>query len=381
MDPLSILIVGRDPATNERLAAEVAACGLGTAVRATDVASAQTCLREAGAVLLDARSFSDDDAGRVVSDAAGAAHPVPCLVGLDEPSVDETVAWMRRGAFGVVPVRPHAETLRMQLEQALRHRELSARNAELERSLEVHERLAMIGKLAAGVAHELNNPLDGVLRYVNLSIEKLPREAPQVTYLMEARRGLRRMADIIKDLLQFSRNASLETADEDAERLARDSVTQVVGSVRDRTIATAFEFPPTGIHLPRGMFQVFGNLAKNAVDAMPEGGSIRVAATLASGRVLITVTDTGTGIPDEIRERIFEPFFTTKEVGKGTGLGLPICQRIVERLGGTLSLETEIGRGTIVRMDLPQRRSAVAPQSAQPSARRPAVSARAEGAF
>jgi signal transduction histidine kinase len=347
-------------------------------VRASDAAAAATGLRGAGVVLVDVGSVGTDSAARLLVEAATAAHPVPCLVALLAPSVEETVAWMRRGAFAVVCLPSHGETLHMQVDHALRHRELAARNADLERSLEAHERLAMIGKLAAGVAHELNNPLDGVLRYVNLSIDKLPRDAPQVTYLLEARRGLRRMADIIKDLLQFSRNASLETADEDAERLARDAVTQIVGNVRDREIRAEFSFPETGLHLPRGMFQVFGNLARNAADAMPEGGTIRVEASVASGRVLIEVSDTGTGIPDEIRDRIFEPFFTTKEVGKGTGLGLPICQRIVERLGGRLSIETEVGRGTTVLIELPQRRAGAA---TAPAGRRAVLTATREGAL
>jgi signal transduction histidine kinase len=280
----------------------------------------------------------------------------PCLVTLRDASVDDAVNLMRRGAFSVVSLPVDPEKFAFQVEQALRHRELCEKNASLEKSLETHERLAMIGKLAAGVAHELNNPLDGVLRFVNLTIDGLPKDSQQIPYLLEARRGLRRMADIVRDLLQFSRNANVDATHEDAERLARDAVAQVVAGVQHRKVETTFDFPPVGVPLPRGMFQVFGNLAKNASDAMPQGGTLSCAARIANGRVLIRVTDTGTGIPEEIRDRVFEPFFTTKEVGKGTGLGLPICQRIVERLGGTLTIESEVGRGTTVIVDLPTRR-------------------------
>ncbi|MCE9635723.1 MAG: hypothetical protein K8T90_08465 [Planctomycetes bacterium] len=377
MDPLTILIIGRDASEGRALAEAATACGHRTIASIEGVDAAAARLPEAAAALIDVSSLGSEDATRFLALAGRAARPVPCLVVLRAPTVEETVSWMRRGAYAVLAIPLACESLQVQLDQALRHRELAMRNAELERSLEVHERLAMIGKLAAGVAHELNNPLDGVLRYVNLTIDKLPKDSQQVTYLLEARRGLRRMADIVRDLLQFSRNANVEAADEDAARLARDAVTQVVAAVKDRKIQTEFEFPESGVHLPRGMFQVFGNLAKNAIDAMPKGGTLRVAATIANGRVLICVSDTGTGIPDEIRQRIFEPFFTTKEVGKGTGLGLPICQRIVERLGGTLLLESEIGQGTTVRIDLPQRRAGVVPQPVH----RPAVTARAEGVF
>ena len=379
MEPVSILIAGRDVDEARRLAEIV---GTGDRTVVTGLADASTVVRrlaEASAVVVDAGSFSADEAERVVADAAKAPNPVPTLIALREPSVEETVVWMRRGAYAVVALTSGAESLRMQVEQAVRHHELSTRNATLERSLEVHERLAMIGKLAAGVAHELNSPLDGVLRYVNLTIEKLPKESQQVAYLLEARRGLRRMADIVRDLLQFSRNANVESIDEDAERLARDAVEQVVAAqARDRSIETSFDFPAQGVHLPRGMFQVFGNLARNAVDAMPRGGTLRVSLSESNGRHHIDFTDTGTGIPDEIRDRIFEPFFTTKEVGKGTGLGLPICQRIVERLGGALSIESEIGHGTTVRIDLPTRRAAVVPSTRTHDR---SASARTQGVF
>lgn len=379
MEPQSIVIAGADGDGARSLAAVVVAAGHHAESGLEDAASVLRHIPRASVLVVDAASFVHDDVARMVDECAKAASPLPCLVALRDPSVEETVAWMRRGAYAVIPLPPRRDSFGGQIEQALRHRELALRNAELERSLEAHERLAMIGKLAAGVAHELNNPLDGVLRYVNMAVEKLPKEAPQVTYLHEARRGLRRMADIVRDLLQFSRNAAAESADEDAERLARDAVEQVVAAAANRAVVeAAFNFPVSGLHLPRGMFQVFGNLARNAVDAMPNGGTLRVAATVADGRVRIEFRDSGTGIPEEIRERIFEPFFTTKEVGKGTGLGLPICQRIVERLGGRLSLESEVGRGTTVSLDLPVRRAAPAAQRAQ--ARVPVKSV-SEGVF
>ena len=303
-------------------------------------------------------AFPGGEAGPFLAELTEREPHVPCVVIVQDGTVARTVELMRRGAFCVVPGPVEAEQLVPQVEQALRHRELCLRNAELRRSLEAHERLAMIGKLAAGVAHELNNPLDGVLRFVNLAVESLPRDAQEVPYLMEARRGLRRMADIVRDLLQFSRNAAVESSDEDARRLAEDAVTQVIALEPHKRILAEFDFPLDGLQLPRGMFQVFGNLAKNAVDSMPQGGRLKVSARVVDGRVSIDVTDSGTGIPEEIRDRIFEPFFTTKEVGRGTGLGLPICQRIVERLGGTLELMSEVGKGTTVRMSLPTSRSA-----------------------
>jgi signal transduction histidine kinase len=342
-------------------------------------ALAGTGYAASGAATLAEGLRGDEPIGLVVLSSSGQSDPAksfeelrkrevvaPCLVTMHDASVDDAVSLMRQGAFSVISLPIDPEKLAFQVEQALRHRALCEKNASLEKSLETHERLAMIGKLAAGVAHELNNPLDGVLRFVNLAVDGLPKDSQQIPYLLEARRGLRRMADIVRDLLQFSRNANVDASHEDAERLAKDAVLQVVAGVQHRKIDTKFDFPPVGLPLPRGMFQVFGNLAKNAVDAMPHGGTLAVEARIANGRVHIQVSDTGTGIPEEIRDRIFEPFFTTKEVGKGTGLGLPICQRIVERLGGTLTIETEVGRGTSVAVDMPARRAGAGGRAHEP---------------
>ncbi len=374
LDPRRILVVAGDD--DERRSLSEALAGAGHAV------SAHATLEDGlaaggGAVRLVVLDHSAVDAAawaRVFENLRRSHVDAPCLVTLGGATVDDAVGIMRHGAFAVVSLPLSPDKLLFQVDQALRHKDLCDKNASLERSLATNERLAMIGKLAAGVAHELNNPLDGVLRYVNMSIEGLPPDAPQTPYLLEARRGLRRMADIVHDLLQFSRNANVDATYEDAERLARDAVTQIAAGAKDRRVETRFEFPPVGVPLPRAMFQVFGNLGKNAVDAMPRGGTLTVRARLASGRVLIDVTDTGTGIPEEIRERVFEPFFTTKEVGKGTGLGLSICQRIVERLGGALTIESDVGRGTTVSVDLPSNRPA--PTRPAAAAARPLAASR-----
>lgn len=374
-----ILVVGRDADDARALADSVLPSGAASAAAARVTAGRDELAKHShgvSAVVADGASLATEELTELLRACAEASPPLPCVVALHDPSVEDAVDLMRRGAFAVVGLPPRGSEIALRLEQAVRHHELCARNGELERSLEAHERLAMIGKLAAGVAHELNNPLDGVLRFVNLAADTLPKDSPQIPYLVEARRGLRRMADIVRDLLQFSRNANVEAADEDGLRLARDAVEAVVATAASagrRRVETVYEFPPGGVHLPRAMFQVFGNLARNAVDAMPQGGVLRVAARFTETHVRIEVSDTGTGIPEEIRERVFEPFFTTKEVGSGTGLGLPICLRIVERLGGTLTVESEVGAGTLVAMDLPARRA--------PPRGRSAPAVRAGGVF
>jgi signal transduction histidine kinase len=365
LDSRRILVIASDPGERASLCEALSGAGLEVTATATLAEGLRGGATGVRIMVIDQSALDPANPRQVFADLHRERVEAPCLVTLRDASVDEAVGLMRDGAFSVVSLPVDPEKLAFQVEQALRHADMCEKNASLERSLESHERLAMIGKLAAGVAHELNNPLDGVLRFVNLAVDGMPKDSPQIPYLLEARRGLRRMADIVRDLLQFSRNANVDASHEDAERLARDAVGQLIAALPHRRIETVFDFPPVGVALPRGMFQVFANLAKNAIDAMPQGGTLTLSARLASGRVQLTVKDTGTGIPEELRERVFEPFFTTKEVGKGTGLGLPICLRIVERLGGTLTIVSEVGRGSAVEIDLPARRPlVVAPRPA-----------------
>jgi two-component system, NtrC family, sensor kinase len=373
-----ILIVENDAAERERTLKTLAEAGYEAAATSVLSEVEPANLGKTGVVVVNEDSFGSNGVGAYLDDLAAHETSTPCLVVVQHATVEHAVELMRRGAFTILTAPIEREQLVLQVEQALRHHELCRKNVRLQQSLELHERLAMIGKLAAGVAHELNNPLDGVLRFVNLAMESLPADASEQPFLLESRRGLRRMADIVRELLQFSRNATVETADEDALSISRDAVGQVIALAEHKRVETTFDFPAQPLRVPRALFQVIGNLAKNAVDAMPTGGHVAVIARVEDERLRISFRDDGPGIPPEIRERIFEPFFTTKEVGKGTGLGLPICQRILERLGGTLELESEIGVGTTVTIDLPM--LAAAPTTnASPTMRRIASLARGAG--
>jgi len=227
--------------------------------------------------------------------------------------------------------------------------------ASMEKRLAVSERMAAVGKLAARVAHELNNPLDGILRYLNLALRAVETDAGDklTDYLQRARGGLIRMAQIVRELVEFSRSAHSAFDDsginaivEEAVKVMSDKAVQVGVSI----ICTLQD----GIPAIRGtnLFQVFCNLIKNAIDAMPEGGTLTIATQLADRDVLIRFEDTGTGLPDEI-DRLFEPFFTTKEAGKGTGLGLAICKDIIEKYGGRIVPERRTGGGTIFNLHIP----------------------------
>ena len=225
----------------------------------------------------------------------------------------------------------------------------------MEQRLAVSERMAALGKLASRVAHELNNPLDGILRYINLALRVLgtPDHQRAERYLTECRRGLQRMVGIVSDLLEFSRSTRVNFGSGSINTVIEEALRSYEDKVRQQGVTVVCDFNET-VPTVRGsnLFQVFCNLIKNALDAMPKGGTLTVTTDVCGRHVVIRFEDTGVGLPPE-RERIFDPFFTTKEPGKGTGLGLSICKEVVERYQGRLqALPGERG-GAVFRIQIP----------------------------
>jgi PAS domain S-box-containing protein len=218
------------------------------------------------------------------------------------------------------------------------------------------ERLATIGKLATKVAHELNNPMDGILRYINLTIRIIEQENLQKPqeYLTHCRQGLIRMVQIVSDLLEFARGTYASFEQVSIEQIIEDAV-KTMGSHAQSSevrILTNCASP-----LPKvksgSLFQVFCNLIKNALDAMPNAGELSISAHLAAQTIVVKFQDTGEGFVPENAELIFEPFFTTKEKSKGTGLGLAISKDIVERYNGRITAENTPAGGSIFTVYLP----------------------------
>mgnify|MGYP003444411245 FL=1 len=256
---------------------------------------------------------------------------------------------------------------------------LSARDVTEHRKLQarllVTERLLSVGTLAAGVAHEINNPLAAVLttlEWLSIQLNRMQdSNADDTGALQELRRGISRLIKpveeardasgrvraIVNDLKLFSR------ADEELQGPVE--LTQVLDSAvrlawnelrhRARVVREYSDLP-----LVRGsearLGQVFLNLLINAAHAIPEDGKgsheIRVSARREHAQVVVEITDTGSGIPTDIQARIFDPFFTTKPASLGTGLGLSICQRIVTSVGGQIEVESQLGRGSTFRVTL-----------------------------
>ncbi len=230
--------------------------------------------------------------------------------------------------------------------------------ASLERRLAVSERLAAVGKLAARVAHELNNPLDGILRYLSLA-RRLATQAPVdsekiADFLDRARSGLLRMADIISELLEFSRSAHTEARGGNVNTALEEAIRTLSDQADRNGVTVAAHFADAQMPPVRGsrLFQVFCNLIKNAIDAMPNGGRLIITSSVQDRDVVVRFEDTGCGLPEDTN-KVFEPFFTTKHEGKGTGLGLAICKDYIERLHGRITAGNRPEGGAAFLVEIP----------------------------
>ncbi len=218
------------------------------------------------------------------------------------------------------------------------------------------ERLASLGKLSAGVAHEINNPLGAVLALTALTLEDLEPDDPARENLQEVVRQAERCRNIVRGLLEFARQSEPHVEPLDLNHVLEDTLALVARQSMFFNIAVVRALDPA---LPRVMGdrsqlqQVFMNLLLNAVQAMEEKGTITLASRQVDGFVEISVSDTGCGIPPDKLGRIFDPFFTTKPSGKGVGLGLSIAYGIVTKHGGDIRVESEVGKGSTFTVRLP----------------------------
>jgi signal transduction histidine kinase len=224
-------------------------------------------------------------------------------------------------------------------------RELEARETQLAASREQllrAERLASVGRLAAGLAHEIGNPLSAMLGYVEiLRADPPPDAALTLDVLARLHRELERIHRIMQDLLTFSRPAPERALPVDTAEVVQTAVELMRPQRRFQEVALACEIPadlPPVVASPGRLTQVLVNLLLNAADAVGQRGHVTCRARRDGDAVIVEVADDGPGVPAELRERIFDPFFTTKEPGQGTGLGLATSQSLCESFGATLTL-------------------------------------------
>ena len=243
-------------------------------------------------------------------------------------------------------------------------------------------KLAAVGQLAAGVAHELNNPIVGILGYAQYALEKIKNKDPgeltgkdlesYVTYIGYIEHESQRCKVIIQNLLNFSRKSTVEMQATDVNQVVLETVTFTAHQLQMHDVRLKHELTeglPTINGNPSQLQQVFTNIIINAQKAMKDGGALTVASRLdgdADAVINVTFTDTGCGIPPEAAEKIFDPFFTTRKIGEGTGLGLSLSHGIIKTHGGDITVESVVNEGTTFTVSLPVHREAAVEEESAP---------------
>jgi len=218
------------------------------------------------------------------------------------------------------------------------------------------EKLSSLGRLAAGIAHEINNPLANASLGVQTLKQKLNSEGPAgdlAERLGEIEENIDRASAIAQELLQFSRTRGKDYVPLNINDAIRGSLTLLQYKLRNIDIVQDLAAAPYVMGDPVKLEQVFINVLSNSLEAMPEGGKLDIASQSIDGMIEVRVTDTGCGVPAENQARVFEPFFTTKDIGSGTGLGLSVSYGIISQHRGTIELAGKPGEGTTVTIRLP----------------------------
>ena len=236
--------------------------------------------------------------------------------------------------------------------------DISAR-VQLEEQLQVSEKMASLGLLAAGVAHEVNTPLTGISSFTQMLLEGADPEDPRTRLLEKIERQTFRAAKIVNGLLNLARQGSpagSERAPVDINAVVCDVLALLehpleIGKIKVRR--DLLSPAPVVLGAEHKLQQVLLNLFLNARDAMPRGGWLTIVTRIEGDRAVVEVGDTGSGIPSEQLSRIYDPFFTTKSIGQGTGLGLSITYGIVREHEGTINVESTVGQGTRFVVSLP----------------------------
>lgn len=306
-------------------------------------------------ILLDGRSYATslfrEGGHRQMANVVVGGRPrgtVEVGYGEERPPLDE-------GPF-LKEERNLIDTVARELAILIKRREVEEDQLKLQDQLRHADRLATIGQLAAGVAHELNEPLGNILGFAQLARKcpSLPRQADQdiqkiQTASLNAREVIRKMLTFTRPMPPQKKRVSLNRVIEEGlyffeSRCAKEGV-QIFRSLSPDL--------PEVLADPVQLNQVLVNLVINALQAMPRGGTLSIQTVSAEGYLSLIIEDTGIGMSEEIIKHIFTPFFTTKEVGQGTGLGLPVVHGIITSHGGSIDVESKVGCGTRFEIRLP----------------------------
>jgi signal transduction histidine kinase len=259
---------------------------------------------------------------------------------------------------------PAVRRAMQEVDERAGHRRMEAQFVEA-------QKMEVIGRLAGGVAHDFNNMLAVIMGYNEWINADLAPDSPLRKYTLEVKHAAERAVGLTRQLLVFSRNETVQPVVLDLNEVVKGLENMLRRLIDENVAMTFVPAPDTGRIMadPGYIGQVLMNLVVNARDAMPNGGQVTIATgnvvlnetatpglpgAIAGDFVMLSVSDTGTGMTDEVKTRLFEAFFTTKPKGKGTGLGLATCQTIVQQSGGHIRVSSEVGKGTTFRVYFPR---------------------------
>jgi two-component system NtrC family sensor kinase len=226
----------------------------------------------------------------------------------------------------------------------------------MQQALLQSEKLAAMGRLTSQIAHELNNPIYGIMNTLELLKTEIPPESKRRRILELSLSEIQRLAEMLKNMLSFSKPEEEKRRPVNLNELIEGILLVMEKQMRESNVSVETHLDssvPEVMASTNQMRQVMLNLFKNAKEAMPKGGTLTIRTAREENDVVIRIRDTGVGIPEEIRDRIFEAFFTTKQKVKGVGLGLSVCYGIVKDHGGEIKLESEVEKGTTFTIRLP----------------------------
>jgi signal transduction histidine kinase len=232
-------------------------------------------------------------------------------------------------------------------------------------------RMAHLGKLSSATGllvnliHEISNPMDGAIRYMQLLLDQMPENDTTREYVKQSLAGLKQMQQRIMDgLRQVARGSTSVSQPTGVREILYKLLSSFQDDISGQNITTETEFDENiPCFFSADVEEIFRNIMKNAIQAMPDGGTLSVRARMLSSELLeVRLGDTGTGIPSSIQERMFDAFFTTREMGEGAGLGLCIALAVAESYSGSIEVKSELGKGTtfIVRLPIGENRLTIA---------------------
>lgn len=282
-------------------------------------------------------------------------YHIPFIIVSGTVGEDTAVDALKAGASDFLS-KNNLSRLLPAIDRELRDATSRRERALLEAQLGQAQQLEVIGRLAGGVAHDFNNILSAILGYSEMVLEQIGPDKPISQDLREIADAANRGAALTRQLLAFSRKQTMHVGPIDVNASV-SALHQMLLRLLREDIALRLELAET-LPLIVGdrsqLEQIVMNLVTNARDAMPNGGALVIATSVPSaGEVMLSVSDTGSGMDAATQSHIFEPFFTTKPVGKGTGLGLATVYGIVKQLGGQIAISSEIGRGTTFHLTFP----------------------------